>query len=95
MNTNLEIVAFVGIAFACILRTMLPYWKKLKDETTLKFDLKYLASYVVVVVIGTAAAILILPAFPIPDTATSYMYVFATAFAYGWASDDIINKLLP
>lgn len=93
MNISPEIVAFVGIVLACILRTTLPYWKKLKVET-LVFDLKYLASCVIVVVIGTAAAILIFPAFPLPETSMSYMYVFATAFAYGWASDDIINKLL-
>jgi len=95
MSISPEIVAFVGIVLACILRTTLPYWKKLKGgELTLKFDLKYLSSCIIVVVIGTAAAILIFPAFPLPETSTSYIYVFATAFAYGWASDDMINKLL-
>jgi len=94
MNISPEIVAFVGIVLACILRTTLPYWKKLKGGATLKFDLKYLASCIVVVLIGTAAAILIFPAFPLPGTTESYMYVFATAYAYGWASEDIINKLL-
>jgi len=92
MNISPEIVAFVGILFACILRTVLPYWKKHKGDATLKFDLKYLASFIVVVFIGTAAAILLFPAFVIPES--SYLYVFATAFAYGWASEDIINKLL-
>lgn len=94
MNISPEIIAFVGIVLACILRTALPYRKKLKDVTTLKFDLKYLTSCIIVVVIGTAAAILIFPAFPLPETSTSYIYVFATAFAYGWASNDIVNKLL-
>jgi len=94
MNISPEIVAFVGIVLACILRTTLPYWKKLKGGATLKFDLKYLASCIIVVVIGTAAAILIFPAFPIQETSTSYIYIFATAFAYGWASEDIFNKLL-
>jgi len=95
MNISPEIVAFVGIVLACIGRTALPYWKKLKEAGTLKFDVKYLVSCIGVVLVGTAAAVVIFPAFPIPETAESYIYVFATAFAYGWASDDIVNKLFP
>lgn len=92
MNISPELIAFVGILFACILRTTLPYWKKHKDESTLKFNLKYLVSFIAVLLVGTGTAILIFPAFVIPET--SYLFIFTTAFAYGWASNDIVNKLL-
>jgi len=92
MEISPEVIAFVGILLACIFRTTLPYWKKHKGDATLKFEWKYVASFIAVVFIGTATAILIFPAFTFPES--SYLYIFTTAFAYGWASDDIIDKLL-
>jgi hypothetical protein len=87
-----EAVAFIGILLACILRTALPYVYKHKDDETIKFQLRYLVTFFLVVIVGTVAAILLFPAFSIPDT--SFLSVFAAAFAYGWTADDIINKIV-
>jgi preprotein translocase subunit Sec61beta len=87
-----EAVAFIGILVACILRTAIPYLYKHKDDGTIKFKLSYLVSFFLVVIVGMVAALLLLPAFSIPDS--SFLSVFAAAFAYGWASDDIINKII-
>ncbi len=87
-----EIVAFIGILLACLIRTAVPYLKKKKDDLALKFQLRYLVSFVVVVVIGFASAILLFPLFIIPES--SYIYIFCAAFAFAWASNDIINKII-
>lgn len=92
IEISAEAVAFFGILLACILRTAIPYIYKHKDNETIKFQLRYLVSFFLVVVGGMVAAILLFPAFAIPDA--SFLYVFAAAFAYGWMADDIINKVI-
>ncbi len=92
INISPEAVAFIGILLACILRTTIPYVFKHKDDNTINFQVKYVLSFVLVVIGGGVAAILVFPMFSIP--ATSLLNVFALAFGFGWASDDILNKII-
>ena len=92
MEISAEAVAFIGILLACLLRTTIPYYMKHKDDNTIKFQLRYVLSFFIVLIGGTVAAILIFPMFSIPTTST--IYVFTAAFAYGWAGDDVINKII-
>lgn len=87
-----EIIAFLGILVACVMRTVLPYMKKyLETNGDITFSLEYVISFVSIVCIGFVATILLLPTFTIPEG--SELYIFAVAFVFAWTSNDIINRV--
>lgn len=93
MEISPEIVAFIGILLSCMSRTVLPYAKKYVEENgNIQFSLKYVVSFIVVVIAGFVATMLVFPLFTIPEG--SELYIFAVAFGFAWASNDIINRVL-
>ena len=92
MEINPEIIAFAGILLACVLRTMLPYLKKhIEGNGDITFSLKYIISFLSIVVVGFVATMLLFPTFTIP--AGSELYIFIAAFVFAWASNDIVNRV--
>lgn len=89
-------VAFLGVFIGVLLRTLLPYIRKLKEaketNTQLLFDVKYAYTAIVSLFITCVVTLLVFPAFTIPDVAL--LYLFCSAFAWGWATNDLVNELI-
>ena len=98
MNLDPIYVALLAIFFGILSRTLLPYLRKrreaAKKEPTeiLAFDAVYLETAIYSLIVSMIATILIFPAYAIPDVPA--VYVFASAFAYGWMSNDVINEVI-
>lgn len=96
MDLDATTVAYIGIFVGVLLRTLLPYVKKLKKaedkNEEFKFDFKYAGTAIFALVISFVVSTLIFPTFTIPEIALPY--VFAQAFAFGWTANDIINEII-
>jgi hypothetical protein len=88
-----ELAAGIGIFLGCLMRAILPFFKKRKEAIENGEDLKWKACYTWTIVISVATAfiatMIILPDFEIPTT-----NILPLSFALGWSSQDIINKLI-
>jgi len=87
-----EIVTGIGIFMGCLLRAVLPYLRKKHEAVQagqqVKWENRYVWTIVFSIVIALITTMLILPSFQVPID-----YIFPLAFAYGWASQDIVNKI--
>jgi len=89
MEIPIELIAFIGIAFGVIGRTLLPYFKKLEGEPNLGFEIRYLTT---AVMSGIITAIFIYPTFVIPEE--TIFLVFVSAVIFAWGANDIVNKMI-
>jgi hypothetical protein len=88
---SIEWIAFLGILFGAIGRTVFPFLKKLdpNDTTPIKFNARF---WMTAVVSGVIAAIFVYPTFVLPAT-NSILVIFISGFTTAWAADDILNRL--
>jgi len=90
--TEVEIIALVGIFFGCFARTLFPFLKKryeaAQSEQQVKWEHRYTVTIIFNLFVAMTTAILMLPAFQMPPSG-----VFPVAFTFGWASQDIMNKV--
>ena len=81
-----EIIAGVGIFLGCLARAVLPFFHKkaeaAKNGADVKWERRYSWTIIFAVFVAVIATMMILPTFQVP-----------TAFIYGWAAQDIINKV--
>ncbi len=89
-------IAYIGVFVGVLMRTLLPYARKLKeaegDNKQLAFDIKYVGTAIFAVIVSFITATLIFPTFTIPEDLLGY--IFITAFGFGYASNDIINEVI-
>jgi len=89
-------IAYIGVFVGVFLRTLLPYIRKLKEaqgkNEELGFDVKYVATAVFSFIVSFIVASLIFPSFVVPDVLD--LYIFLQAFAFGWATNDVINEVI-
>jgi len=88
---TMSIYILAVIIFGCILRTLVPYLKKIKDGTIKEFDLKFAFTMVLAIVIGILAGLIAFPAFIIP--VGNLWAILTAAFLWGWGSQSIINNI--
>ena len=90
--TEIEVLAALGIFFGCLSRTILPFLKKqnqaAKENTQLVWDKRYVWTIILTLFVAMISTMLLLPSFQIPT-----QYAFPLAFAYGWAANDMINRV--
>lgn len=91
---SVEAVIALGVFLGCLARTLLPYLQKLKAEPTLKFDPKYLVTFIVALVESGIATLLLFGAVPseLFTAPISRFLVFVTAFSWAYTSNDVLNK---
>lgn len=89
-------IAYIGVFVGILLRTLLPYIRKLKDaekkNEQLTFELKYVGTAIFALIVSFVVSALIFPTFPIPDTYN--VYIFLQSFTFGYASNDLINEII-
>ena len=89
MTIETEALAALGIFFGCFGRAFLPFLKKkAESDQPMKWQSRYTWTIVFNLFISAAVTMMILPSFQVPPE-----FIFPLAFAYGWSSQDIINKL--
>lgn len=89
-------IAYIGVFVGVLLRTLLPYIRKLKeaegDTKQLAFDIKYVGTAIFAMIISFVVSALIFPTFEIPETYN--VYIFLQSFTFGYASNDLINEVI-
>jgi uncharacterized membrane protein YbjE (DUF340 family) len=87
-----EIIIALGIFLGCLLRAILPYLKKKHEAVQagqqIQWESRYVWTLCFTLVVSLITTILIIPTFQIP-----LENAFPLAFAFGWASQDIVNKV--
>jgi len=88
----IELIAFLGILFGAIGRTVFPFLKKLdpNDTTPITFNVRF---WMTALLSGIIAAIFVYPTFVMPES-SSILVVFIAGFITAWGSDDILNRLV-
>lgn len=92
MEIPLEAIAFIGIFFGILARTIFPYLQKYdknRDDPNFGFEVRYLLSAIISAAI---ASVLTFELFIIPEG--SMFSVFIAAFVFAWGSNSIINNLV-
>ena len=89
MEIPIELIAFIGIAFGVIGRTLLPYFKKLEGHPDLSFEIRYITT---AIMSGIVTAIFIFPTFVIPEE--TMFLVFISAVVFAWGANDLVNKMI-
>jgi hypothetical protein len=93
------LTSFVGILTAVLLRTLLPYLNKLADaetkgENSPTWNYRYTWTCISALITSFVTAMLVLPAFNAPPTATGQFAILVIAFGFGWGINDATNKIL-
>lgn len=87
-----EIIVALGIFFGCLARAILPFLKKKSEAAKagqqVKWEGRYVWTLIFTLFVAMITTMLLLPTFKIPAE-----YVFPYAFIFGWASQDIVNKV--
>ena len=92
------VLKLTGLFLGVLLRTWLPYIRKLKQGKIERFNKKYLTQALGAAAVAAIATLLLLPQYgvefePVFDFASG-IKVFATAFAFGFGANTLINELL-
>lgn len=89
---EVEIIAALGIFFGCLARAILPFLKKkaaaVKAGQQVKWENRFTWTLIFDLFVAMITTMLILPMFQIPTE-----FVFPYAFTFGWASQDMLNKV--
>lgn len=91
MFLDQNIIILICIIIGCILRTLVPYLKKMSAEEIKKFDAKFFGTFMLALLLGIVAGITIFPTFIAP-AGTLFTIVLA-ALMWGWGSQSVINNL--
>ncbi|MFW6129683.1 MAG: hypothetical protein ACOC56_00775 [Atribacterota bacterium] len=88
----------IGLFLGVFSRTWVPFIRKIKQGKIERFEKKYLNQAVGSAVLAIIAVVLILPQYnqdpgPAIDFASG-LKVFATAFAFGFGSNTLVNELM-
>ncbi len=87
-----EIIIALGIFLGCLSRAILPFFRKKAEAVeagkNIRWEGRYTWTIIFAVFVAMISAFLIMPSFQMQDG-----YVFPMAFAYGWATQDIVNKV--
>ena len=85
-----------GIFCGVLFRTFLPYLRKLKSGTASPFKGRYLTTAVSAAVIAFFTTFLVISNYSFSNTAVANaadgVRIFATAFAFGYAWNSLINE---
>ena len=84
-------VAFIGVTLGAILRTLLPYFKKINEVNFLS---RYGVSMVVAIITAFEAAQATYLTLEIPATFGSTLIVLAWSFVQGWGINSLINEVV-
>lgn len=87
------ILILLAIIAGCIMRTLVPYLVKLKKGEITQFDLKFAATFILAIIVGIIAGIVVFPTFIAP-TGNLFTIILA-ALLWGWGSQSVINNILP
>jgi len=86
------IVAFLGIFLGSLSRIILPYLRKAKENPNLTFDIRYVITFTVSLIMALIASIVILAGFEVPE---GQLYkIFAVSFLTGWGAQDVLNQIV-
>jgi len=91
-------VKLAGLFTGVLLRTWLPFIRKMRQGKIKGFDRKYLRQAAGAAAVAAIVTLLLLPQYkmevmPVLDFASG-IKVFATAFAFGFGANTLINELL-
>jgi hypothetical protein len=90
--TEIEVIAALGIFFGCLSRAILPFLRKkaeaVKAGQQVKWEGRYVWTIIFTLFVAMISTMLLLPTFNIPSE-----YIFPYAFTFGWAAQDIVNKV--
>jgi len=93
MELSIEYVIVMGLFLGVLLRTILPALKKWsKPGEDFVFQIRYLFTAIVVIIISGVTAFTIFPSFVIPE-GTAFN-IFVLAFLSGWGANDLFNTLV-
>ena len=88
----IELIVGIGLFLGCAMRALLPFFKKQAEAAekgeAVKWEKRYVWTIIFAFITAFVAAMFIFPTFDIPSA-----NAFPLAFAFGWASQDIINKV--
>jgi len=89
-----EYIAIVGVVIGVLLRTILPYLKKVKEsgEVQISFEAKYAATLVISVIVTVITAIEALASMP-SLAAANVCALFFGALAFGYAFHSTLNLI--
>jgi hypothetical protein len=98
MNTLSISLKLGGLFLGVFIRTWMPYIRKRNQGKILKFEKKYLVQALSAAAVAVIATLLLIPQYemdiiPVLDFASG-IKVFATAFAFGFGSNSIVNELM-
>ena len=91
-------VKLAGLFTGVLLRTWMPFIRKMRQGKIKGFDKKYLKQAISAVIVAMIVTLLLIPQYkvdfiPVLDFASG-LRVFATAFAFGFGANTLINELI-
>ena len=90
------LIQISGLFSGVFARTLVPYFRKLKQGKILKFDRKYLYTAMGSVVLSAISVLLIIPQFKMEEipvlSFAEGLKIFCTAFAFGFGWNSLINE---
>jgi len=89
---EVEYIIFVGVFLGCLMRTTLPYLRKLKENPELNFEWKYFITFGFNVLASFVATIILMPSISVESG--EMFTVFSTAFVSGWGAQDLLNNII-
>ena len=95
-----SIVIFLGVLAGVLMRTVLPYLSKVKAQQEadpskpVTFEGKYMATFGITFLQSLVVTTLVVSSAPIPKSGVSLLFVFAGAFSWAYASNDIANRTI-
>jgi putative flippase GtrA len=89
----LQLIAFLGVFLGCLVRTVLPFLQKLKENPDTPFEWKYLVTFVIAIIESLIVGFLVFSAFPLNLT-LSPLLSFLTAFSWAYTSNDVFNRII-
>lgn len=91
-------VKLAGLFTGVLMRTWLPFIRKMRQGKIKSFDKKYLHQALSSAVVAVIVTLLLIPQYdaeftPVLDIASG-IKVFATAFTFGFTANTLVNELL-
>ena len=91
-------VQLLGLFLGVFMRTWVPYMRKIKQGKIEKFDAKFIKFALGSIILSGVSVLLILPQYKEAEAEITDLWialkVFATAFAFGYGWNTVINESL-